>query len=136
MNKSWLVMKHEYFRYVKRKRFILALLSLPLLVKLQMVAIGVLSATLSFDDKPVGYLDRSGVLSQPIQPDVEAPVPFRKPIKFIPFQEELQQANASLESNQIQAFYTIPWITWKLVRLKSFRKKRSIEVSIMRFGYS
>ena len=106
MNKSWLVMKHEYFRHVKRKRFILALLSLPLFVIL-MVAIGVLSATLSFDDKPVGYLDRSGVLSQPIQPDVEAPVPFRKPIKFIPFQEE-SQANASLESNQIQAFYTIP----------------------------
>ena len=106
MNKSWLVMKHEYIRHVKRKRFILALLSLPMFVIL-MVAIGILSATLSFDDKPVGYLDRSGVLTQPIQPDVEAPVPFRNPIKFLPFQEE-SQARASLESNQIQAIYIIP----------------------------
>lgn len=106
MNKSWLVMKHEYLRHVKRKRFILAVLSLPFFIIL-MVAIGILSATLSFNDKPVGYLDQSGILSQPIQPASEAPVPFRKPIRFLPFQDE-SEARAALDSDQIQAFYILP----------------------------
>jgi ABC-2 type transport system permease protein len=106
MNKTWLVLKHEYLRHVKRKRFILAVLSMPLMVIL-MVGIGVLVATLSFDNKPVGYLDQSGILSQPLIPDLDSPAPFRKPIKFLAYKNE-KVGREALETDQIQAFFIIP----------------------------
>ena len=106
MNKTWLVIKNEYLRHVKRKRFIVAVLSMPLLILL-MVGIGVLIASLSYDNTPIGYQDKSGILTQPLLPTMEAPAPFRKPMQFLPFENEAD-ARKALDAEQIQAYFVIP----------------------------
>src|SRR5659263_258759 len=62
MKKFWLVFAYEYKRKVLRKRFIFAVLSMPLMV-LFMVGIGYLSVTLNNNSLPVGYVDPYKLLS-------------------------------------------------------------------------
>ncbi len=69
MRKFWRVLAHEYLRHVKRKRFIFALLSVPLFM-LFIVAVGFLTAILSINNDPIGYVDPSSVLKGAVsQPD-------------------------------------------------------------------
>ncbi len=62
MKKIWIIFKHEYTRHVLRKRFIFALLSVPLWILITMAA-GFLSIALQLNPAPVGYVDRSGLLA-------------------------------------------------------------------------
>lgn len=105
MNKTWLVIKHEYWKHVKKKRFILAILSLPFFI-LIMVAIGFLSVIVQYNDSPVGYIDRSNLLDDPIEYQAEAPIGFLKPIEFIRYTDE-SEAEPALHNETIQAFYVI-----------------------------
>lgn len=105
MNKTWLVIKHEYWKHVKKKRFILAILSLPFFILL-MVAIGFLSVIFQYNDSPVGYIDRSGLLDNPIEYQTEAPIGFLKPIELIRYTNETE-AESALHNNTIQAFYVV-----------------------------
>lgn len=105
MNKTWLVIKHEYWKHVKKKRFILAILSLPFFILL-MVAIGFLSVIFQYNDSPVGYIDRSSLLDNPIEYQAEAPIGFLKPIEFIRYTDE-SEAEPALHNETIQAFYVI-----------------------------
>lgn len=102
MSKLWYVARHEYARNVFKKSFILALLSVPLLIG---VNIGLIAFMVSLDNNsaPVGYVDRAGLLSDPIP----APVgPSEEAIEFIPFQTE-DEARDALESKSIQAYYIV-----------------------------
>jgi ABC-2 type transport system permease protein len=102
MSKLWYVARHEYARNVFKKSFILALLSVPLLIA---VNIGLIAFMVSLDNNnaPVGYVDRAGLLSDPIP----APVgPSEGAIEFIPFQTE-DEARDALESKSIQAYYIV-----------------------------
>ena len=105
MNKTWLVIKHEYLKHVKKKRFILAILSLPFFILL-MVAIGFISVIIQYNDAPVGYIDRSGLLANSIEYQAEAPIGFMKPIDFIRYNDE-SEAETALNDNYIQAFYVL-----------------------------
>lgn len=105
MNKTWLVIKHEYWKHVKKKRFILAILSLPFFILL-MVAIGFLSVILQYNDSPIGYIDRSGLLDNSIVYQAEAPIGFMKPIDFIRYTDE-SAAKLDLNESQIQALYVL-----------------------------
>ncbi len=105
MNKTWLIIKHEYLRHVKRKRFILAVLSMPFFVIL-MVGIGVLTAVFSTNNNPIGYVDYSGIFVNPIMPEFEAPLPFTKSMQILPFDNK-DQAQTALENEQIQAYFLI-----------------------------
>jgi len=105
MNKTWLVIKHEYLKHVKKKRFILAILSLPFFILL-MVAIGFISVIFQYNDTPVGYIDRSGLLENAIEYHAEAPIGFMKPIEFIRYTDETE-AKSALTDNNIQAFYIL-----------------------------
>jgi len=105
MNRTWLVIKHEYLKHVKKKRFILAIMSLPFFILL-MVAIGFLSVIFQYDNTPVGYIDRSGILENSIDYQAEAPIGFMKPIDFIRYTDE-SEAELALNNNNIQAFYVI-----------------------------
>jgi len=105
MNKTWLVIKHEYLKHVKKKRFILAILSLPFFILL-MVAIGFISVIFQYNDTPVGYIDRSGLLENAIEYQAEAPIGFMKPIEFIRYTDETE-AKSALTNNNIQAFYVL-----------------------------
>jgi ABC-2 type transport system permease protein len=105
MTKVWHIIKNEYTKHVFQKRFLLSLLSLPGLVVL-MVGVGLLVALLSIDSSPVGYIDRSGVLSAPI-PLEDDPSIFEPTIEFRAFNDE-QQAREALEQEEIQAYYILP----------------------------
>ena len=65
MKKFWLVFKHEYLRHVLTKRFILAVLSVPLFIGLS-IGLGFLSVVLGTDRTPIGVVDQSGVLAEPV----------------------------------------------------------------------
>jgi ABC-2 type transport system permease protein len=105
MSKLWHIIKHEYTRHVFRKRFLFSLLSLPLAV-IAIVGVALLVGTFSTDTTPVGYVDHSDVLDNPVRQDVSNGV-FDPMIEFQPYQEE-DQAQAALESSQIQAYYVLP----------------------------
>jgi len=105
MTKVWQIIKNEYTKHVFQKRFLLSLLSLPGLVVV-MVGVGLLVGFLSVDSSPVGYIDNSGVLSNPI-PLEESSSIFEPTIEFRAFNNE-QQAREALEGEEIQAYYIIP----------------------------
>ena len=105
MTKVWQIIKYEYKRHVFRKRFLISLLSLPLLVLL-MVGTALTIAYLETDTAPVGYIDPSGYLKEPLPMEEEGGV-FDPVIEFLPYQE-VDKARSDLEAGTIQAFYVLP----------------------------
>ncbi len=105
MNKIWLVTKYEYLKHVKKKRFILAILSLPFFILL-MVGVGFLSVVIQFDNTPIGYVDNTGILDNPIDYEFEAPLGFMKPMELYSF-NNLETATKELEKGTIQAVYLL-----------------------------
>jgi len=105
MNKLRHVAWHEYRRHVFNRRFVLVgLLSVPLVV-LVLVGLIFLILSLDIDTTPLGYVDSSGLLANP----VSAPAPEwpDKPVPVLPFSNEAE-ARAALEAGRIQAYYILP----------------------------
>ena len=65
MSKLWLVALYEYKRHVLQKKFILALLSVPLISGL-MIGLVALMVALEKNSDAVGYVDHAGLLADPI----------------------------------------------------------------------
>ncbi len=105
MNKFWIVFSHEYLRHVKRKRFILGMISIPLFMAVLM-GVSILAAILSEDTRPVGFIDQSGIFedAQP-QPQKRSGL-FVERVKIIPFGSETN-ARKALDAGEIQAVYII-----------------------------
>ncbi len=99
MAKLRLIAVHEYRRHVLRKRFVWALLSVPMLLVL-MVGITALAMRMERDYRPVGYVDHSGMLAHPILP-TEGSVE----IRAFPSEGEAQKA---LQAGEIQCYYVLP----------------------------
>jgi ABC-2 type transport system permease protein len=104
MNKFWRVAIHEYRRHVLRRRFLFALLSVPGLI-LVMILVGFMIATANRSDLPIGYVDHSGLLANPLPPP--EPDPSNDPLALVAFQTQ-SEAEAALESKEIQAYYLLP----------------------------
>ena len=102
MPKLWRIARYEYRRNVFKRSFILALLSVPFMIGLN-VGIGLFLESTENDRSPVGYVDHAGLLADPIAAPVTGS---REPIAFIPFQTE-NDARAALESGHIQAYYVL-----------------------------
>ena len=102
MIKLWRVALYEYQRTVFKKSFILALLSVPLMIGLN-VGVGFFMESQEVNDAPVGYVDRAGLLADSIPAPVDGS---RKPVEFIPFQTE-DGARSALEAKDIQAYYVV-----------------------------
>lgn len=102
MSKLWSVAWHEYQRNVFKKSFIFALLSVPLAFGL-FFALFVFMIAMNNNNSPVGYVDRAGLLADPILAAVERS---EQAIPFIPFPTE-EHARAALESMDIQAYYVL-----------------------------
>ena len=64
MTKFWRILWYEYTRHVLRKRFLFALISMPLLIAV-MLAVSILGQFLSSDSRPIGYVAPSGFLDHP-----------------------------------------------------------------------
>jgi ABC-2 type transport system permease protein len=95
----------EYRRHVFNKRFILVgLLSVPLVI-LSMAGLVLLVISLDINTTPIGYVDASGLLADPLSaPTPEWP---DKPIRMISFPDEAS-AHSALAAGQIQAYYLLP----------------------------
>jgi ABC-2 type transport system permease protein len=105
MKKLWHVAWHEYQRHVFTSRFVLlGLLSVPLIV-LVFVGLVFIIFSLEVDSTPLGYVDSSGLLSNP----VSAPAPKwpDKPVPILSFASEAD-ARAALMAGRIQAYYVLP----------------------------
>ncbi len=105
MNKLWHVAWHEYRCHVFNRRFVLvSLLSVPL-VMLMMVGLVYLIISLDINTTPLGYVDYSGLLADPVS--APAPEPPDRPVPILPFETEAD-ARSALEAGQIQAYYVLP----------------------------
>jgi len=102
MKKFWLVAWHEYSRHVFRRRFIFALLSVPAMIGM-MVLVGFLIVQMETSTGPIGYVDASGFLSDPVGP--ESLEDERE--NLIAFASE-EEALAALKGEQISAYYLLP----------------------------
>ena len=105
MTKIWQIIKHEYIRHVFRKRFLVSLLSLPAVVLL-MVGTALTIAYFETNSAPVGYIDPSGYLKDPLPMEENGNI-FEPVIEFLPYQE-LTKAKSDLEEGIIQAVYVLP----------------------------
>jgi ABC-2 type transport system permease protein len=104
MTKFWQVTWHEYSRHVFRRRFIFAVLSVPFFIALTILIV-ILVIWMQSDPTPVGYVDHSGLLVNPIsQPSVKFPE------RFVPMQAcgDEAKAKADLEAGKLQVYYIIP----------------------------
>lgn len=105
MSKLWQIIRNEYIRHVFRKRFLLSLLSLPIAV-LVMVGVALIIAGFETDTTPIGYVDPSGALANPIQMPESTDI-FDPSIQFIAYPDP-DQAQADLDAGSIQAYYILP----------------------------
>lgn len=103
MSKIWGIVVYEYSRNVFRRRFLLGLLSIPLMLG-GMVLLFMLVIGLEFDSRPVGYVDHSGLLADPVAPP--RPSPPDRPVEFIAYPAEVE-AEAALQAEQIQAYFVL-----------------------------
>jgi ABC-2 type transport system permease protein len=105
VTKLWQVAWQEYRRRVFNRRFIfIGLLSVPLLI---LVLGGLIWMVISLDSDttPLGYVDHSGLLTNPVPgPSVKGPY---QQVPIIPFEDE-DQASKALAAGSIQAYYVLP----------------------------
>lgn len=104
MTKFWRVVRHEYLRHVLRRRFLFALLSVPMVI-LAIALVIVFQIRSESDLTPVGYVDRSGVLNDPVS--APAPAPADQPVPISAYPDEAA-GRAALASGEIQALYLLP----------------------------
>ena len=101
--KLWLVALYELRVNVTKKSFILALLSVPLFIAFSL-GVGLLIVASRNDDRPLGYIDRSGVLAYGYQ----APLgQSKKRVEMVPMRDEAG-ARQALEDGKIQAYFVLP----------------------------
>ena len=104
MTKILRVAWHEYKRHVFNKRFLMGMLSVPLVA---LVIVGLIFVVMAVETNydPVGYVDFTGLLADP----VPGPAPEKpdKPIKMIPYASEAEALSA-LDAGEIQAYYVLP----------------------------
>jgi len=104
MNKFWLICKYEYLRHVRRRRFLFALMSLPLMILL-MIGAGFLAVWAEYDNRPIGYVDETGTLAQARQVTPEPGEWFPDP-PMRAFADETT-ARAALDNKETQGYYVL-----------------------------
>jgi ABC-2 type transport system permease protein len=103
MNKTWRVGLHEYTRHVLRRRFLFALLSMPIIIAL-MIGLILMVIFIESDPTPIGYMDQSGLLRNPV-----TAIPPKWPERTAPmvaFQDE-DKAKAALQDGELQAYFVL-----------------------------
>ena len=104
MTKILRVALHEYRRHVFNKRFVLGLLSVPLIILL-LVGLVFLVISMESDSRPIGYVDYSSLLSDPLP--APKPEPPDRPVTMQPFETEAA-ARSALEAGEVQIYYVLP----------------------------
>lgn len=94
---------HEYTRRVFTRRFLIALFS-PFLAIVVTTGLFFIVTLLENDNTPLGYVDHSGLLTDPLPAPKK---PYQTMLPILPFETEAQ-ARSALEAEQIQGYYIIP----------------------------
>lgn len=103
MNKFWQITFHEYSRHVFRRRFLLPLFSVPLMLVFTVVLI-ILIIRMDSNPTPIGYIDHSGLLANPIpQPAPKWP---ERMVHMHRYTDEAS-AKADLQAGKLQGYYII-----------------------------
>ncbi len=100
MGRLLLVARHEYLRFVRRKSFVLAVFSLPLIL----ILIVIVSALAAQDEGPlIGYVDEAGLLRPTVLDSAgnEEPAAMRS----FPF---VESGRTAVEAGEIDALYILP----------------------------
>jgi ABC-2 type transport system permease protein len=105
MNKLWLVAFYEYKRHVKTKGFVLAILSMPLVVALIM-GLATIMEGLDVNEKPLGYVDQAGLLTEPVPVPPRAGGDDSEFVHLIAFDSD-ESARVALDEGEIQAYYVL-----------------------------
>ncbi len=105
MDKFWRVCVHEYLRHVLRKRFIFALLSLPLVV-VAIAIVGGVAVLAEVDSKPAAVIDPSGWLQDTGQMAGDEGEDIFSRATLVMFDDE-DAARAALDKKEIQAYFVI-----------------------------
>lgn len=103
MSRVWNVMAFEYARHVFRKRFLLGVLSLPVFIGVMAIVVFLLVRS-EINLAPVGFVDHSGLLPDPVSSS--NPASIIDQVDLIAFETE-EEAHAALKSGIIQAYYVI-----------------------------
>ena len=102
ISKLWRIARHEYRRNVFKRSFILALLSVPLMIAV-IVGVGFFMASREVNNTPLGYVDHAGLLANPIPAPLTGSA---NRVDLIPFDGEAA-ARTALEAGEIQAYYVV-----------------------------
>ena len=107
MSKMWLVALHEYKRQVLNKGFILAMLSVPLLIAATM-GLGILTDKMRSSSQALGYVDHTGrmVNPPPYSSPVEKGLLADPAVPLIQYSTE-EAARSALDAGEIQAYYVL-----------------------------
>jgi ABC-2 type transport system permease protein len=105
MKKLWLVARYEFLRHIRRRRFVLALLSMPIFVGL-LVGVGMLSVVTQMKTAPIGYVDGTNIFPvlQPIPKDFGQRL--MKPVEIKRFPDE-HAGKEALDAKTIQALFIL-----------------------------
>lgn len=103
MRSFWLIAKHEYRKRVSKRSFLFATLGIPLLMSL-VIGISIFFSLSSQSDKPLGYVDQAGVLTQSHMAGMQGE-PDAIEMRSFPDQAA---ARSALEQEEIQAYYLVP----------------------------
>ena len=103
MRKLWLALSHEYVKTVRQRTYLLALFSLPLFIALFAI-IGIIMDSQQSNSSPVGFIDNSGMLENPIAVERYSG---DTPVEIIPY-STASEAQEAIESGDIQAFFVLP----------------------------
>lgn len=105
MKKLWLVARYEFLRHVRRRRFILALLSMPIFIGL-MVGVGMLSAVAQMKPAPIGYIDATNIFQILLPLPKDFGQRLMKPVEIIRYADE-NAGKTALEAKSIQALFVL-----------------------------
>lgn len=130
MSKFWRITWREYSRHVFRKRFLLALLSVPLLIAFTVVLV-IAIIRIESSPKPVGYVDQSGLLVNPI-PQAPAKFPERT-VPAVAYSDEAS-ANADMQAGKIQAYYVIAQDYLQTGQITEYYKEEPKGIATQQFG--
>ncbi|MBI4769922.1 MAG: ABC transporter permease [Chloroflexi bacterium] len=109
MRNLWLVARREYRSTVGRRGFLLGALAIPLGMAL-LIAVAIMVQTGGQDGRPIGYVDRAGILTPEAartSPAREALPPADPALTVIPYPDEAAALEA-LNREEIQAFFVFP----------------------------
>ncbi len=101
MRNFLLVARHEYLKLVRKRSFLFATLGIPLLIVVVM-GVTIFLTVLEQDDRPLGYVDQSDILTS-----FGTQVSEESAATLQPFADETA-ARRALEQAEIQGYYVLP----------------------------